>query len=164
MVTQINVAKASPEERNTYQVWYARRMPDRAEYISGRFLAIQTLEHTHVHVAYVVAGGREQILAAMQGENWSSHSEARDLIESLGIHHTSMRVGDVIRDGDGRYWQSTTPRLKSVSDNGHYGQLKTFAKLAGVNMTGILRYTLKAGACEARCASPELTSLSQEVQ
>jgi len=34
----------------------------------------------------------------MQGEIWSPNGEARPLIESLGLSHTSMSVGDVFED------------------------------------------------------------------
>ena len=37
----------------------------------------------------------------MQGENWSPNGEARNLIGSLGLSHTSMSVGDIIEiDGN----------------------------------------------------------------
>ena len=32
----------------------------------------------------------------MQGEVWSPHGEARELIKSKGLDHTSMSMGDVI--------------------------------------------------------------------
>jgi hypothetical protein len=33
----------------------------------------------------------------MQGENWSPNGEARDLIRSNNLSHTSMCCGDVVR-------------------------------------------------------------------
>jgi hypothetical protein len=42
----------------------------------------------------------------MQAEEWSPNGEARDLIRKLGLHHTSMSVGDVARDLEsGIYYQ-----------------------------------------------------------
>ena len=40
----------------------------------------------------------------MQGEAWSPNGEARELIVSLGLHHTSMSIGDVVQDDDSAYW------------------------------------------------------------
>ncbi len=34
----------------------------------------------------------------MQGEIWSPNGEAKDLIRSLGLSHTSMSIGDVVCD------------------------------------------------------------------
>lgn len=38
----------------------------------------------------------ENIFRECQGEIWSPYGEARDLINALGLTHTSMSVGDVI--------------------------------------------------------------------
>jgi hypothetical protein len=43
----------------------------------------------------------EDIYRFYQGENWSPNGEARDLIESKGLHHTSLSVGDVVELDDG---------------------------------------------------------------
>jgi hypothetical protein len=41
----------------------------------------------------------------MQGEVWSPNGEARELILSKGLEHTSMTVGDVIRSHQtGEHW------------------------------------------------------------
>lgn len=40
----------------------------------------------------------EQIYSDMQGERWSPNGEARFLIKSLNLQHTSMSVGDVVED------------------------------------------------------------------
>ena len=42
------------------------------------------------------------VFGLMQGESWSPNGEARALIQSLGLQHTSMSVGDIIqRSTDG---------------------------------------------------------------
>lgn len=46
----------------------------------------------------------ERIFVAMQGENWSPNGEARPLIRSKGLEHTSMSVGDVIVVNGGRLY------------------------------------------------------------
>lgn len=40
----------------------------------------------------------DEIWKLMQGEVWSPEGEARELIELLGLKHTSMSVGDLIED------------------------------------------------------------------
>ena len=42
------------------------------------------------------ADNKEDVFRQMQGEHWSPNGEARFGIESLGLQHTSMSVGDVI--------------------------------------------------------------------
>ena len=63
---------------------------------------IGTLSQTHKLVMTVVANALEEVFYAMQGEQWSPHGEARELIRSLGLKHTSMSVGDVIYDVSAR--------------------------------------------------------------
>lgn len=38
----------------------------------------------------------EDVFHAMQAENWSPNGEARKLIQSLDVGHTSMCGGDII--------------------------------------------------------------------
>jgi hypothetical protein len=46
------------------------------------------------------------VFTEMQGEVWSPNGEARELIMSLGLSHTSMSVSDVAYDvEEGKYWQ-----------------------------------------------------------
>lgn len=56
------------------------------------------LAATHIHLKDIdVAGPQplENLFREMQGEVWSPNGEARDLIQSKGLQHTSMSVGDV---------------------------------------------------------------------
>jgi hypothetical protein len=47
----------------------------------------------------------EEVFFTMQGENWSPHGEAREMILSLGVRHTSMSVGDLALDvSTGKGW------------------------------------------------------------
>lgn len=52
----------------------------------------------------VEANGLDDLFYKMQGENWSPNGEARDLIKSRGLTHTSMSVGDIAVDKDNRLW------------------------------------------------------------
>ncbi|MEZ9709328.1 hypothetical protein AB4254_11670 [Vibrio breoganii] len=47
----------------------------------------------------------ETLFMLMQGENWSPNGEAREFIKEKGLKHTSMSVGDVIKNAkSGRYY------------------------------------------------------------
>lgn len=84
-----------------FQVWY--KTPESFRYYGADPNA---LTKTHVHLKDVEieleAGenGLEAVWVGMQGENWSPNGEARDLIRSKGLGHTSMSVGDVLVDED----------------------------------------------------------------
>jgi hypothetical protein len=89
-----------------YQVYYAHRP---AYHPSGQLgtplLTVPRLAHTHARVTTIEADSRAEAWLRMQAENWSPHGEARPLIERLGLTHTSMSVGDVLRDEEGVYWE-----------------------------------------------------------
>jgi hypothetical protein len=42
----------------------------------------------------------EEVFVFMQAEHWSPNGEARALIRTLGLGHTSMSIGDVVRNCD----------------------------------------------------------------
>jgi hypothetical protein len=64
---------------------------------------IAELEKTHVFLCETEARDLDHVFYNMQGEIWSPNGEARELIQSKGLRHTSMSVGDVI-ELDGSYW------------------------------------------------------------
>ena len=53
------------------------------------------LGKTHRKVASLEADSLDEAYEKMQGEVWSPNGEKRNLISMLGLHHTSMSVGDV---------------------------------------------------------------------
>jgi len=63
------------------------------------------LEKTHVFVKEVAGENEEDVMCQMQAENWSPNGEARPLIRSLGLRHTSMSIGDVVVNEYGRAFQ-----------------------------------------------------------
>lgn len=97
-----------------HKVLYTRTLPLPTSYVQGRDLTVGLLKRTHVHVADVSAADREEVFTAMQGESWSPRGQARALIASLGLTHTSMSVGDVVRDPDYRYWQCLSDGWREV--------------------------------------------------
>lgn len=86
-----------------FDVWYMRPEFFR-EGTLGALPVYGALSATHVKVKTLELPGSaaqlEHVFHDMQAEVWSPNGEARALIESLGLSHTSMSVGDaVVVDG-----------------------------------------------------------------
>jgi hypothetical protein len=60
------------------------------------------LTKSHVFLKLIEAHSPEDAYFRMQGDNWSATGEARELIASKGVRHTSMSVGDIVIDQDSR--------------------------------------------------------------
>lgn len=92
-----------------FEVWYMKPSFFR-DGIFGKLPDHTKLEDTHVMVKSLTTTGDlpfeglSQVMHEMQGEVWSPNGEARDLIRSLGLEHTSMSVGDVAIDESGYVW------------------------------------------------------------
>jgi methylphosphotriester-DNA--protein-cysteine methyltransferase len=56
----------------------------------------KTLSRTHVCVGKVQSKNKDKIYHIMQGDIWSPNGEANQLIESLGLDHTSISMGDIL--------------------------------------------------------------------
>lgn len=54
---------------------------------------------THRFLGAISEHNMSNVFRMMQGEEWSPRGEARNLIRKMGLGHTSMSVGDVIRIG-----------------------------------------------------------------
>jgi hypothetical protein len=61
------------------------------------------IEKTHTLVGRIDCASNDEAFCALQGESWSPNGEARDLIKSLGLYHTSMSVGDIIEQ-EGKFF------------------------------------------------------------
>ena len=101
-----------------YQIFYARRP---TFHPSGAFgiprLTTAAMQSSHVHVCSVEADSLDDAWRRMQGEHWSPNGEARPLLECLGLSHTSMSVGDVIRDQNGTYWECLELGWRPIEDD-----------------------------------------------
>src|SRR5262249_30608608 len=104
---RVQKARSLTMTTTTFSIWYMRPEFFRdgilgVEWLrsQGRMPNPEALEHTHIHLKDLcLAGGRdqlEQVFHDMQGEVWSPNGEARALIISKGLAHTSMSVGDVV--------------------------------------------------------------------
>jgi hypothetical protein len=85
--------------KTKFEVWYMR--PEFARFdMEGDCPDPRHLSKTHIHLKTLeLEGGSaqlERVFHEMQGEIWSPNGEARELIRSKGLRHTSMSIGDVI--------------------------------------------------------------------
>jgi hypothetical protein len=93
-----------------YQIWYMK--PDWfREGVCYAKPDPSNLDATHVHLRDVeltdtaaapVDAMLETVWRMQQGDVWSPNGEARGLIREKGLGHTSMSVGDVVVDPEGR--------------------------------------------------------------
>jgi len=83
-----------------FGVWY-RKDPT---FFFDEKLTKEQIEKTHVRLMDLEAKSIDDVFSKMQGEVWSPNGEARGLIRSKGLRHTSMSVGDVIEE-NGRFFQ-----------------------------------------------------------
>ena len=81
--------------------------------VQGKMPRVSNLKDTHVMVREFEAEGLMSAYAEMQGEVWSPNGEVHGLIESLGLGHTSMSVGDVI-EGTDRLWMVDVRGFKEL--------------------------------------------------
>lgn len=84
-----------------YQVWYMKPEHFRDGIFGDAKFTGANLSETHVFLKEVETDGLGAVYGAMQGEVWSPNGEARELIRSKGLEHTSMCIGDVAVDDVG---------------------------------------------------------------
>jgi hypothetical protein len=94
-----------------WEIWYMKPSFFR-EGISG--IIPVDLSKTHEYLKTVEAKSLEGAYSMMQGEVWSPNGEARDLIMSKGLEHTSMSIGDVAVDENGTVWVCHTFGFKET--------------------------------------------------
>lgn len=63
----------------------------------GKLPDPDNLEKTHVLLGKVAPAALGHLYNYLQGDNWSPGGEARTLIRSKGLAHTSMCVGDIVK-------------------------------------------------------------------
>jgi hypothetical protein len=79
-----------------YQIWYMK--PSFLRGVIGSSPDLNNLPATHVHLKDIEADNQEDALPRMRTENWSPNGEALDLLQSKGLLHTTMTIGDVLVD------------------------------------------------------------------
>ncbi|MDB4330291.1 hypothetical protein N9948_01045 [bacterium] len=80
------------------EIWYKKRMPG---FMIKDVKTIDDLLKGHVLLGKIKDNDLDDIMKAMQGEFWSEMGEANNLIRSKGLTHTSMSVGDIIKNNKG---------------------------------------------------------------
>lgn len=92
-----------------YKIWYMTPLFFREGTMGVDWLRehnfmpdISNLEKTHIFLKEIEATDLEQVFVMMQGEVWSPNGEARNLIQSKGLSHTSMSVGDIVQEENGK--------------------------------------------------------------
>ena len=87
-----------------FKVYYAAVPVHTILFFVDQPFSVELLPVTHRFVCELDVPRLENVFVRMQGEVWSPNGEARELIASLGLHHTSMSIGDVVQDNDGVHW------------------------------------------------------------
>ena len=92
------------------EIWYMKKGQSRDFMMGAKWLekkgllpSVANVSKTHILLGKVKERDLEKIFTAMQGENWSPGGEARGLIRSKGLTHTSMSVGDIVVIGKKGY-------------------------------------------------------------
>jgi len=96
-----------------YKIWYMKPLWFR-DGIMGKLPDASNLSATHTHLQDLEADGLNRAYAQMQAECWSPNGEARDLIRSKGLEHTSMSVGDVLIDDVGNVHVVASSGFKAI--------------------------------------------------
>jgi hypothetical protein len=81
---------------NTYIVYYMKPASFCRFNFGQEFPTVGGLHLTHKRVRCFIANDLEDVFSKMQAEIWSPYGEQRGKIETLGLAHTSMSVGDVV--------------------------------------------------------------------
>ncbi|MCP4535654.1 MAG: hypothetical protein GY832_00735 [Chloroflexi bacterium] len=97
-----------------YQVFYCRRIPFTVD-DSFSFLP----PRTHAFIRQTESESLDDLYREMQGCVWSPNGEARDLVARAGVYHTSMSVGDVAVDANGRAWLCANRGWIELDDADH---------------------------------------------
>ena len=105
-----------------YHVYYARRPTFHAGGELGTPpLTTAGLRLSHAWLFEIEAASLDDAFRRMQGENWSPNGEGRELLQALDLSHTSMSVGDVLRDQDGTYWECLDEGWRPLAEDAQGG-------------------------------------------
>jgi len=94
-------------DEGSTEIWYQR--PELFGRVAGFAkdpdieIDINDLSKTHILLGSVCEADPERLYGLLQGERWSPNGEARDLIRSKGLRHTSMSVGDIVVNYQGTH-------------------------------------------------------------
>ena len=83
---------------------------------------VKDLKKTHILVGRIDEVRLGKVYEMMQGEMWSPEGEARALISRLGLQHTSMSVGDIIRVGSATFFVDNSGFAKMALEAAYFKQ------------------------------------------
>ena len=92
------------------EIWYVKK-PFFRDFIFGvqsledegkPLPTLRTLPKTHVQLGTLDERNLETIYRVLQGENWS-RGRANNMLRKMGLGHTSMSVGDIVKIGNRLY-------------------------------------------------------------
>ncbi|MHA2279701.1 MAG: hypothetical protein ACXAC5_02240 [Promethearchaeota archaeon] len=93
------------------EIWYMRPEHFRTG-ITGGKPDRNDLETTHIKLGTIAPCPKgsysvdelDEVWKKLQGEFWSPNGEAKTMIRTAGLMHTSMSVGDCFRFANGEVW------------------------------------------------------------
>jgi hypothetical protein len=86
-----------------YDIWYAID----PTFSTDHNLNLDDLQKSHKYVQTFEADSLDDCYNKMQEDVWSPDGEGKDLIRCLGVHHISMRIGDIVIEAENKdmAWQ-----------------------------------------------------------
>lgn len=76
------------------EIWYLKTGRDPSD------TDVNNLYRSHAMIGTLAETDPETILSMMQSENWNTDNGAENMLDSLGVEHSSMRTGDVVVVGN----------------------------------------------------------------
>ena len=92
------MTKTTTEIKRSYKIYYYKPEFQRDASFSDFHIDPDSIKKTHTHLVDVKADSLDAVYLGMQANMWSPNGEAKELIKSKGLGHTSMSIGDVIYD------------------------------------------------------------------
>jgi len=97
MYNSLNDANLPELQPGNTEIWYQTKESWEEGHGLGKIsIDPNDLSKTHILLGKIKETSLEKIFQVMQGDIWSPLGEARGLIRSKGMVHTSMSVGDVV--------------------------------------------------------------------
>jgi hypothetical protein len=121
----------------TVTVFYSKEMPWPFTPVYPE-LTLENLEETHVELMDLVIPNStapevslEEVFVRMQSDVWSLNGEAKELIRSKGLAHTSMSVGDVVKTKSNILYVCEAHSWRKIKKENHSDDQKTCGVVEG---------------------------------
>lgn len=88
-----------------YTVYYKKGISgDVEQVLADEKISLVDFQLDYARIRALSAECLEEVYSEMQGENWSPNGEARPLIELKKVDHTSMSIGDIVKNDMDQYF------------------------------------------------------------